>query len=141
MSSKETVSDVCARIKERVGELWEQDLGSMLNGEVDEFADRILAAHKREMAGEIEAKDVEIANLRVAACGAYYKESHMSEDMDAKDAEIARLRAALKPVLECDTDFDVCGAFEEGDIDTVAAPFDAVRAAKRIYNESEVNRG
>lgn len=52
--------------------------------------------------------------------------------------ENVRLRATLKPVLECDTDFDICGALEEGDIDTVTAPFDAVSTAKRIYKESEV---
>ena len=51
-TDNETVDQVCADIKTRIEELWEQDLGAMLNGEVDEFADRILAAHDREI-GEL----------------------------------------------------------------------------------------
>lgn len=58
-NDNETVEQLCADIKTRIEELWEQDLGAMLNGEVDEFADRIEAAHNREMA----AKDAEITEL------------------------------------------------------------------------------
>ena len=58
-NDNETVEQLCADIKTRIDELWEQDLGAMLNGEVDEFADLIKAAHKREMA----SKDMEITEL------------------------------------------------------------------------------
>ena len=47
MAKDETVSDVCVRINVRIGELWEKDLGSMKNGEVDDFALEIQEAHKR----------------------------------------------------------------------------------------------
>ena len=50
IKDNETVEHLCADIKTRIEELWEQDLGAMLNGEVDEFADRIKTAHKREIA-------------------------------------------------------------------------------------------
>lgn len=59
---------------------------------------------------------------------------------NAQNEEIKNLRAALKPVLECDTDFDICGAIEEGDVGSVTAPFDAVNKAQRIYSEGEVKK-
>ena len=63
-NDNETVEQVCAGIKTRIEELWEQSLGEMLNGEVDEFSDRILAAHKREMADEKRISDAVIQSLR-----------------------------------------------------------------------------
>ena len=61
-NENETVEQVCADIKTRIDELWQQDLGAMMNGEVDDFAERFLAAHTREIA----AKDAEMLNLRTS---------------------------------------------------------------------------
>ena len=87
-NDNETVEQVCAGIKTRIDELWEQSLGEMLNGEVDEFSDRILAAHKREMADEKRISDAVIQSLRD-------RKLEMEREIVAKDAEIARLRALV----------------------------------------------
>ena len=77
----ETVEQVCAGIKTRIEELWEQSLGEMLNGDVDEFSDRILAAHKREIADEKRISDAVIQSLR--------------DKKLEKEAEVSALRALV----------------------------------------------
>ena len=87
-NDNETVEQLCADIKTRIEELWEQDLGEMLNGEVDEFADRIIAAHKREIADEKRISDAVIKSLRD-------RKLEMEREIVAKDAEVSTLRALV----------------------------------------------
>ena len=120
-TDNETVEQLCADIKTRIEELWEQDLGAMLNVEVDEFADRIEAAHKREMADEKRISDAVIQSLRD-------KKLEMAGEIAAKDAEIKNLRSALKPVLELEDIYDGHWPF-------VSLAVEAVKEAQRIYKE------
>ena len=92
-NDNETVEQVCAGIKTRIEELWEQSLGEMLNGEVDEFSDRILAAHKREMADEKRISDAVVQSLRD-------KKLEMAGEIVEKDAEISDLRAFVKEIAD-----------------------------------------
>lgn len=87
-NDNETVEQLCADIKTRIEELWEQDLGAMLNGEVDEFADRIIDAHKREIADEKRISDAVIKSLRD-------RKLEMEREIVAKDAEVSTLRALV----------------------------------------------
>lgn len=87
-NDNETVEQVCAGIKTRIEELWEQSLGEMLNGEVDEFSDRIIDAHKREIADEKRISDAVIQSLRD-------KKLEMDGEIVEKDAEISDLRALV----------------------------------------------
>lgn len=100
--TNDTVEQLCADIKTRIDELWEQSLGAMLNGEVDEFADRILAAHKREMDELVDAS-VRTNELLV-------------KQIAEKDAEIARIKSVLSELFKrslpkcttCDCVCDEC---------------------------------
>ena len=85
-NDNETVEQVCAGIKTRIEELWEQSLGEMLNGDVDEFSDRILAAHKREIADEKRISDAVIQSLR--------------DKKLEKEAEVSALRALVKEIAD-----------------------------------------
>lgn len=70
-NDNETVEQLCADIKTRIEELWEQDLGAMLNGEVDEFADRIIDAHKRETSDlrcRLKVVEDALGESRIAIC-------------------------------------------------------------------------
>ena len=87
-NDNETVEQVCAGIKTRIEELWEQSLGEMLNGEVDEFSDRILAAHKREIADEKRISDAVVQSLRD-------RKLEMDGEIVEKDAEVSALRALV----------------------------------------------
>ena len=92
-NDNETVEQVCAGIKTRIEELWEQSLGEMLNGEVDEFSDRILAAHKREIADEKRISDAVVQSLRD-------KKLEMDGEIVEKDAEVSALRALVKEMAD-----------------------------------------
>lgn len=78
----------------------------------DELADRIIAAHKREMAAVVAERDAEIlrrATLEreMAAKDAAHRQwrENYHAQLAEKDAEIERLKTALKPVLACDVIF------------------------------------
>ena len=129
-NDNETVEQLCADIKTRIEELWEQDLGAMLNGEVDEFADRIIDAHKREIADEKRISDSVIKSLRD-------KKLEMAGEIADKDAEIDKLRAALKPVLECKVISAMTVETRQGEGEYCAA---IIEKAQLIYNEGEENR-
>ena len=124
-NDNETVEQLCADIKTRIEELWEQDLGAMLNGEVDEFADRIISAHKREIADEKRISDAVIQSLRD-------RKLEKDREVAEKDNEIARLRAALKPVLDCKVMSAVTAEIEPGKSEYCAT---IIEKAQRIYYE------
>ena len=60
---------------------------------INMFSDRVLAAHKREIADEKRISDAVIKSLRD-------KKLEMAGEIAAKDAEIARLRALVKGLLD-----------------------------------------
>lgn len=79
---QETIADIVAEMREGVvADGWmEQTLR--------EFADRILAAHNREMADEKRISDAVIQSLRD-------KKLEMAGEIAAKEADIAKLRALV----------------------------------------------
>ena len=86
-----------------------------------EFANRIEAAHKREMADEKRISDAVVQSLRD-------KKLEKDREVAEKDNEIARLRAALKPVLDLEDNYDGHWPF-------VSLAVGAVKEAQRIYKD------
>ena len=86
-----------------------------------EIADRIIAAHKREIADEKRISDAVIQSLRD-------KKLEMAGEVAEKDNEIASLRAALKPVLELEDNNSGLWPF-------ASLAVEAVKEAQRIYKE------
>ena len=60
---------------------------------INMFSDRVLSAHKREMADEKRISDAVVQSLRD-------KKLEKAGEIVAKDAEIARLRALVKGLLD-----------------------------------------
>lgn len=122
--TNETIEDIVAEMREGVvADGWmEQTLR--------EFADRIDAAHKREIADEKRISDAVVQSLRD-------KKLEKDREVAEKDNEIARLRAALKPVLDCKVMGAVTAEIEPGKSEYCAA---IIEKAQRIYYEGEENR-
>ena len=127
-NDNETVEQVCESVEYLCGtdggglEIFGEHINPI------SLAERILAAHEREMnalaeqktaeaheafvknaelAEAIAAKDAEIENLtkenarlRVINCGNYYADEQLRDELAAKDAEIARLRTLLKEMAD-----------------------------------------
>ena len=132
---QETIADVVAKMLE-FAETDSQTIGrDVLRRRIQNFARRFEAAAKREVA-ELKSKmnDVVCENeaMRDACgtCGAKREVAELREDS-------ARLRAALKPVLEVYiSQDDNSVSVYDGRLDAAFA-LNAVREAKRIYNEGE----
>lgn len=91
---QDTIEDIVADIRAQNQGLPEDSYAlSPLVCDLLSFADRIEAEHKREMADENRISDAVIQSLRD-------KKLEMAGEIAAKENEIASLRAALKPVLE-----------------------------------------
>ena len=87
---QETITDIVADIRAQNQGLPEDDYAlSPLVADLLSFADRIEAAHKREMADEKRISDAVIQSMRD-------KKLEMAGEIAAKDEEIARLRALVK---------------------------------------------
>lgn len=115
-TNNETVEDVC-------DELRAHDLVPPPRGAWVMYADRILAAHKREMMHN----ESLLRKAGETVVGLMNKAS-------AQSAEIAKLRAALKPVLEVEWHKvwnGPDGWNEYGD----PLPSQAVKESQRIYKE------
>ena len=90
---QETIADIVAQMRHDIADgtvgIW-SDFG----GEIARlYADRVDAAHKREIADEKRISDAVIKSLRD-------KKLEMAGEIAAKDAEIARLRALVKGLLD-----------------------------------------
>ena len=91
------------------------------------LADRVEAAHKREMADEKRISDAVIQSLRD-------KKLEKDREVAEKDNEIAHLRAALKPVLECKVMSAMTAEIAPGRSKYCAT---IIEEAQHIYNEGE----
>ena len=96
-NDNETVEQVYEEMKEVTGirrfidSHYCNHCGDQIDGEgsaLDVYADRILAAHKREMNALAEQKTAE-------AHEAFVKNAELAEEIAAKDAEIEKLRARV----------------------------------------------
>ena len=94
------------------------------------WGQKLLAAHKREIADEKRISDAVIKSLRD-------KKLEKDREVAEKDNEIARLRAALKTVLECKVMSAMTAEIEPGKSEYCAA---IIEKAQRIYNEGEENQ-
>ena len=131
---KETISDIVADMRNE-GHTGDASCLEWVGTKMRHYADRIEAAYNRLPLFTPE----QLTAIAQQGC----------ENFDLK-RENARLRAALKPVLECDlsSNEDLCGmcAGREHCWPNVGEPqswcdnklmSEAVREARRIYNESE----
>ena len=101
---QETITDIVADIRAQNQGLPEDDYAlSPLVADLLSFADRIESAHKREMADEKRISDAVIQSLRD-------KKLEMAGEIVAKDEEIARLRALVKELSNVAEMFVSCKA-------------------------------
>ena len=117
---QETIADIVAAMMDE-SHAGDASCLEWVGAKLRHYADRIEAAHKREMADEKRISDAVIQSLRD-------KKLEMAGEIAAKDEEIERLRAALKPVLELDDNYDGHWPFS-------SLAVDAVKKAQRIYKE------
>ena len=124
--NQETIADIVADIRAQNQGLPEDSYAlSPLVCDLLSFADRIIDAHKREMADEKRISDAVVQSLRD-------KKLEKDREVAEKDNEIARLRAALKPVLDCKVMGAVTAEIEPGKSEYCAA---IIEKAQRIYYE------
>ena len=91
--TNETIEDIVADIRAQNQGLPEDSYAlSPLVCDLLSFADRVEAAHKREMADEKRISDAVVQSLRD-------KKLEMAGEIAAKDAEIAELRECLKEAI------------------------------------------
>ena len=91
--TNETIADIVADIRAQNQGLPEDSYAlSPLVCDLLSFADRVEAAHKREMADEKRISDAVVQSLRD-------KKLEMAGEIAAKDAEIAELRECLKEAI------------------------------------------
>ena len=90
-NNSETVEKVCEEF--RTPEYTCKNCDFKICPSINMFSDRVLAAHKREIADEKRISDAVIKSLRD-------KKLEMAGEIAAKDAEIARLRALVKGLLD-----------------------------------------
>ena len=122
--TNETIEDIVADIRAQNQGLPEDSYAlSPLVADLLSLADRVEAAHKREIADEKRISDAVVQSLR-------------DKKLD-KDNEIARLRAALKPVLDCTVMGAVTAEIEPGKSEYCAA---IIEKAQHIYYEGEENQ-
>ena len=90
---KETIKDIVSEM--RIGDLWASDNAARslyISSFLDSYADRIEAAHKREMADEKRISDAVIQSLRD-------KKLEMAGEIAAKEEEVVRLRELVSELL------------------------------------------
>ena len=116
--TNETIEDIVAEIRRVAHNVAVADANTINGWRPAAFlsmlADRIEAAHKRETADEKRISDAVVQSLRD-------KKLEMAGEIAAKDNEIARLRAALKPVLDCKVMGAVTAEIEPGKSEYCAA--------------------
>ena len=91
---QETIADIVSEM--RIGDLCASDTAAQsmyINDFLASYADRILAAHDREMADEKRISDAVIQSLRD-------KKLEMAGEIAAKDAEVSALRALVKEMAD-----------------------------------------
>ena len=91
---KETIADIVSEM--RIGDLCASDTAARsmyINDFLDSYADRIEAAHKREIADEKRISDAVIQSLRD-------RKLEMEREIVAKDAEVSALRALVKEMAD-----------------------------------------
>ena len=90
---KETIKDIVSEM--RIGDLCASDTAARsmyINDFLASYADRIEAAHKREMADEKRISDAVIQSLRD-------KKLEMAGEIAAKEEEVVRLRELVSELL------------------------------------------
>ena len=129
--TNETIADIVADIRAQNQGLPEDSYA--LSPQVCDLlslADRVEAAHKREIADEKRISDAVVQSLRD-------KKLEKDREVAEKDNEIARLSAALKPVLECKVMSAMTAEIAPGRSKYCAT---IIEEAQHIYNEGEENR-
>ena len=114
--TNETIEDIVSEMRGPYYKMGRSNasLDKDMMGYMSFIANRIEAAHKLEMADEKRISDAVIQSLRD-------KKLEMAGEIAAKDNEIARLRAALKPVLDCKVMGAVTAEIEPGKSEYCAA--------------------
>ena len=119
--NSETVRAIISEARGVFDELLKHGYAVVSIDRMADIIDRIISAHKREIADEKRISDAVIQSLRD-------RKLEKDREVAEKDNEIARLRAALKPVLELEDIYDGHWPFA-----SLAA--DAVKESQRIYKE------